>query len=270
MACLQWARKGAQMVSTSLPLHVAHVGQSLWATRARKIGVNIGIERTFSVLDAPVSFFNDPKTVAFTEQARDRFTQDLQAGNVPWNLRNILVSLYDQTDPKQRAQIIELIQYGLARHPSDRKQWMRLADLYELEGDLEAVSRALEGACSAGKWDVKTQLSLAAVYTRMERMNRVKELLKHMDPQKVAYEADYPYCLGAVAEADGRSKAALQHYADAIDMCRYRPDYHLRYAKLLMDQGNSDEAEKALAWAARIDSGEIIRKEAIELLTKIQ
>lgn len=270
MNCLQWARRGAQRVSASMPLHVAHVGQSLWATRTRKIGASIGIEKKFSVLDAPVAFFDDASTVAFAEQARERFTLDLQAGNVPWNIRHMLVSLLDQTDPKQRAQIIELVQYGLARHPSDRKQWLRLVSLYELEGDLDAVSTALEGACSAGKWDVKTQLSLAAVYTRMGRMDRVRDLLKHMDPQKVSYEADYPYCLGAVAEADGRAKAALGHYANAIDMCRYRPDYHLRYAKLLMDQGDSGGAEKALAWAARIDSGEIIRKEAMELLSKIQ
>jgi tetratricopeptide (TPR) repeat protein len=271
MACFQWAQKGAQMVGGSFPLHVAYIGQSLWETRTRNIGVNIGLMDKFTVLSEPVAFFNAPSTAAFAKQARERFSQDLKSGQVPWNIRSALISLLDHTDPEQRAQLIELVQYDLTRHPSNKKQWHRLADLYALEGDMQAMSKALMGACSAGKWDAKAKLSLAAAYVKAGRVDRVEELLKRIDPQKVPYEADYPYCLGVVAEAKGRVKAALRHYETAIDLCRYRPDYHLRYAKLLiMDQGYSDAAQKALVWAARIDSDNKIREEAIDLLSKIR
>jgi tetratricopeptide (TPR) repeat protein len=269
-ACFQWAQKGAQMVGSSFPLHVAHIGQSLWETRTRKIGVNIGLMEQFNVLSEPVAFFNASSTVAFTQQARERFSQDLKAGQVPWNIRSTLVSLLDHTDPKQRAQLIELVQYGLSRHPANKRQWHRLADLYALEGDMEAMTKALDGACSAGKWDAKAKLSLASAYVKAGRIDRVAELLKSIDPQKVSYEADYPYCLGAAAEAKGRVKAALRYYETAIDLCRHRPDYHLRYGKLLIDQGYSPAAENALVWAARIDSDNRIREEAIDLLSKIR
>jgi tetratricopeptide (TPR) repeat protein len=270
MACIQWARKGADLVESPLPYQVAHLGHIFWETRTRKIGTNIGLEEKFEILMGPVRFFNSRPIGGFILEARKRFLDDLKAEEVPWNIRCTLLSLLDRRDSNQRAQMIHLIQGGLKLHPGDKRQWHLLADFRELDGDLKGKAEALAGACSAGNWDARARLALAVTYVKNTNMEHVERLLKSIDPKKVAYEADYPFCLGAVAESKGKTKAALRHYSNAIDMCRYKPFYHLRYGKLLMDQGRSNTAEKALLWAARIDSGEKIRKEALNLLSSLR
>ena len=53
----------------------------------------------------------------------------------------------------------------------------------------------------------------------------------------------------------------------------YKPIYHLKYGKLLLQQGQIDEideARKALTWAAQIDASGQIKQEAEQLLSTLR
>jgi hypothetical protein len=49
-------------------------------------------------------------------------------------------------------------------------------------------------------------------------------------------------------------------------MCRYRPEYFLRYGRLLLAQGETAAAIKALTWAERIDGVGTVRQAAQKAL----
>ena len=101
----------------------------------------------------------------------------------------------------------------------------------------------------------------AGALVRLDEPAQAERVLNDIDSAKVHHEADYPFCLGVVAEWKHQPRKALRYYAQAIDLCRYRPEYFLHYGRLLKAQGDSDAAQKALIWAARIDAGDVIRKQ---------
>ena len=53
-------------------------------------------------------------------------------------------------------------------------------------------------------------------------------------------------------------------------MRRYKPIYHIKYGKLLLQEGQKELARKTLQWAAKIDAGEYVKKEAQLLLLKMR
>ncbi len=103
----------------------------------------------------------------------------------------------------------------------------------------------------------------------MGQYGSAKAVLDKTDLSKIKYDANYRFCLGAIAEWEGDEEKALRRYEEAVEMRRYKPIYHLKYGKLLLKEGRDREARKALTWAARIDGGEEIKGEAQRLLSNM-
>ena len=114
--------------------------------------------------------------------------------------------------------------------------------------------------------DFEAKLRLAYGYVVLEQYADAKSVLETIDVSEIKFDADYPFCLGAIAEWEGDIKDALKKYEIAVEMRRYKPIYFLKYGKLLLQEGQQENAKKALEWAARIDAGEEIKQEAEKLL----
>jgi tetratricopeptide (TPR) repeat protein len=129
---------------------------------------------------------------------------------------------------------------------------------------------ALAGAISCNPMHTDSKLKLAFGNVLLGRFSAAAAVLKGIDSNKIRFDADYPFCLGAIAEWRGNANEALENYKTAIEMRRYKPVYHLSYGRLLLKQGRHAEARKVLAWAALIDAGDSVRNEAQKLLSKIE
>ena len=106
-------------------------------------------------------------------------------------------------------------------------------------------------------------------YVGRKRYEKAEHILSQVDPAQVRYDADYQYCLATLAEWRGNPDQALNYYAAAIEMRRYKPIYHLGYGKLLLAQGFGEKARLYLEWVARTDAENTRKNEAVNLLSKM-
>ena len=165
------------------------------------------------------------------------------------------MGLLDRHDDGQRQQMIALIEADLDTNPADAPRWRLLAALHALDDDPAARAQALAEAWSAAPQNYSTALSWARTCIQLDDPGKAEQILNQIEPAAVSQEADYAFCLAAVAEWRQQPRKALKYYARAIDQCRYRAVYFQRYGRLLMAQGDTVAAKKALEWAARIVSG---------------
>lgn len=259
--CVRWSQIAARKSDEPLSRHTGYLGSLLWENRARQVGSAFQLEKQLTPLADIDQHMADPAVQDFLAQAREQFDQDRTAGRLNWLVRRRLLWLLDKHDTRQRQQMIALVKENLATYPADAKQWRTLADLHALNGDPVARTEALAQAWSADPADTKTAVAWAGALIRMDEPARADEILQEIDPAQVQSEAEYAFCLGAIAEWQGNPGSALRHYARATDLCRYRADYFIRYANLLKTEGEASAAEKALDWAARIDARDVFRQQ---------
>jgi hypothetical protein len=253
--CIRWARVASRYIDDPAVWHAAHLGETLWRNRYQRIGTALPLQERFADLNSVEQYISSPEIRGFLEQARERFDADASAGKLSWPFRWRLMGLLDRHDVDQRQEMMALIKADLETNPADVSQWRRLADLHALNDRPAARAQALAEAWSAAPQDYATALAWARTCVLLDDPAQAEKVLNRIDPKAVGREADYAFCLAAVAEWKQQPRKALQYYARAIDRCRYRPAYFLRYGRLLMAQGDTVAAKKALDWAARIVSG---------------
>lgn len=253
--CIRWARIASRYIEDPLVRHAAFLGDTIWQNRDQRIGTALSLQTRFDILDGVDRFMESPEVRIFLKEARERFAADISAGRIGWPVRWRLLELLDRHDVFQRQQMISLIEADLATNPANCPQWRRLADLYGLDNRPDARAQALAKAWSAAPQDYATALTWARACVLLDDPAQAEQILNRIAPAAVSQEADYAFCLAAIAEWKNQPRKALQYYALAIDKCRYRPVYFLRYGRLLLAQGDAAAAKKALDWAARIVSG---------------
>jgi hypothetical protein len=251
---IEWAKVGVANTDDPLPWYVAYLAQKLWETRNQKVTSQIRLQDQFPELANIFAYFEQVDNQAFLERARGRFETDREVVAIPWMILSRYVEMLDQSDPVELALITRLSQQELRLNPADHNAWSRLADTYEWADNLPGMVDALQGQISADPTDSKAKLRLAYGQVLLGRYAEAKATLKLLDTSQIHYDADYPFCLAAIAESEGKQKDALEQYEVAIDMRRYKPIYFLKYGKLLQQTGETEKAKKALAWAARIDA----------------
>jgi tetratricopeptide (TPR) repeat protein len=262
--CLQWSQIASHSIDEPLVGQVAYLGVLLWRQRAERIGTAFELEKRFTILDDVNRFLETEPMRPFIRSVQEQFEDELAAygPGLTWPIRWRLLWLLDRHDGRQRQQMIELLQANVATNPADAGQWRLLADLHALNGNPVARAHTLAEAWSAAPGDADIALAWASTCARLDDPQRVEQILQGIDPSKVRHSSEYFFCLAAVAEWKKQFRAALDYYGRATKMCRYRPEYYLRYGRLLMAQGETKAAEKALAWAARIDSSGQLQKQA--------
>lgn len=267
---VEWAKAGAAKLTDPLPLYAASLAERFWQSRADRIKSALPLQEQFPELADIFAFFSDPDTRAFLEQARQQFEQDLLAETIPSQILLIYRQTLERSDPDELALLIRLIRENLALDPKHYYSWYVLANLYEWDGDVRGMVEALTGHVSAYPMDYEAKLRLAYGHVLLEQYAEAQAVLNTLEVDgRIAYNADYSFCLGAIAEWEGNLKQARQYYAQAVEMRRYKPIYHLKYGKLLLQEGESEAARKALEWAAKIDGGEAIKQEAERLLSQL-
>jgi hypothetical protein len=265
-----WARIGANKISDPMPLYVAYLAKVFWQKRKSNIKSNIPLQNQFPELAKIFSYFQKPENSFFFKGAAQGFTTDLEAHRLPWVFSQSYLPMLDRSDPADLEQIIKITQGRLVHNPSDIRSWKVLSRTYEWIDNLAEQAKALRGAVACKPYDSKSKLKLAYSYVLLGQYSEAQAALRQLDSSKVKFDADYPFCLGAVAEWQGKVKEALINYKSAIEMRRYKPVYHLRYGKLLLKAGKFQQARKVLAWAALIDAGESIKNEAQKHLSQIK
>ncbi len=261
VAGLEWARIAAAR-DEPLALEVGHLAGRLWESRLSRIRSRIPLDRQFPELARVGEILDRPDTRRFLERARQRFEKDLEEDRLAWYVDEAYLSTLDRSDPQDLERIARLMRAQVSADPARHDHWKALSDANEQRGDVAGRVEALAGAVSASPEDFQAKLRLAYGHVLLGQPEEAGRILREVDAEQVETDADYPFCLGAVAEAEGHVTAALREYGRAVGMRSYRPVYHLRYGRLLAQQGRVREARRALAWAARIDAGGSVREEA--------
>jgi hypothetical protein len=264
--CIRWAQIAGRSSDDPLVWQAAYLGAALWQQRDRRLGTSFQLEKHLAVLGDVDRFMQTDAVQRFVATARQRFAADMAAGRLNWPIRRRLLWLLDREDAGQRRQMIALLRANLATNPAEGAPWRPFGGVLALDERPADRAAALAGAWSADPQDASIGLAWARACVRLNDLAQADRILQRIDPAKVGHKPDYPFCLGAVAEWKHQPRAALRYYARATDMCRYRPAYFLRYGRLLMAQGDTAAAKKALAWAARIDAGDKIRQAAQQIL----
>ena len=258
---LEWARIAAAR-DEPLGLQVGYLAGRLWESRRSRIRNRIPLGRQFPELARIGEVLDRPDNRRFLERARERFEKDLEEGRLAWYVDEAALSTLDRSDPRDLERLIQIQRTQVSADPARPDHWKALSGGYEWKGDVASMVEALAGAVSASPEDFQAKLRLAYGHVLLGEPEEAAQVLREIDPEKVETDADYPFCLGAVAEAEGDAATALREYRRAVDMRSYRPVYHLRYGRLLAEQGRVREARQALLWAARIDADGPVREEA--------
>jgi hypothetical protein len=267
---VEWAKIGARSGTDPLALHVGHLAGMLWESRHARVRSRIPLETRFPELSRLSAFFDAPENRDFLEAARRRFEADRDAGRLAWFVADAYLSMLDGSDAGDREVMIQVMRAGVAADPSRFDHWKALADTYEWSGDVAGMTEALEGAVSARPEDSRAGLRLAYGDVLLGRLGGARDALGKIDRKEARQDADYPFCVAAVAEWEGDTATALREYERAARMRTYRPVYHLRHGSLLKREGRTREARRALRWAARIDAVGDVRQEAERLLAGLE
>jgi tetratricopeptide (TPR) repeat protein len=263
---LEWAMTGSQRTAHPLPLHVGHLALRLWESRHKSVRSRIPLQDALPQLRQLATFFERPEHAAFLQRARQRFEDDRAASTLPWYIADKDLSMLDPSEGQDLTLTISALRTRVRFEPSWHAYWTSLANNCERAGDLPCVVEALEGAVSASTMDSATRLRLAYAHVLQDEVAKTAQLLETIDREKVRYEADYRFCLGAVAEWRQDEAAAVREYEQAIAMRAYRAIYHLRLGALLARQGKKDGARQALEWAAKVDAERRVAEEAGRLI----
>lgn len=267
---VKWAKIGEEKTGDSIPLYIAYLAESFWKSRDKKPRSKIRLQDQFLELNRIFTYFNEPENVAFLKRASRQFEADLNANAIPWFILQSYLPLLERSDAVELSHIIKAMQGRLLIDPSSYADWKSLADTCEWAEDIPGMVHALKGAVSANPLDFKAKLRLAYGHVLLGQYDEAKTVLIETDPRQIKHDADYPFCLGVLAEWEGDTKEALKTYEEAVEMCRYKPIYHLRYGKLLMKEGLYDKASKVLEWVTKIDASEELAREAEMLLLKLE
>lgn len=266
---LEWAKIGSRLVPSPFPLYVGELSQLYWESRDKKVGTILPFQDQFPELKETECTFGEAENRSFLENARHRFENDFKEGALPYFVLDALKTTLVSSDPDDQEMLIQLGHARVALDPSDTDGWKTLAGAYEHTQDLPGRIAALEGLTASEPLNSNAKIDLAYALVLQGEYGKAEFALKAIDPEKIEYNGDYSFCLGAVAEWKNNPEKALEYYEEAIEIRRYKPVYHLHYGRLLLTQGRKEEAAKALRWAATIDAEGSIKRQAELLLSQI-
>lgn len=267
---IKWAQAATGNIADPIALHTAHLAYRLWESRHRSPFSEIGLKKSFPVLNEIDVFMTDPETEQFLDRSKEAFDEAFAAGKISHKILSIYLSLLDSHSKEDLKRMIPGLRNSLSMDPAVSRGWFDLANSYERAGDMTGVIHALRGLVSASPHAYSTKVRLAYELIRMGRDGEADSTLDRVDRTKVASHPDYLFCMGAIAQGKGETKKARGYYERAMRKRRYDPVYHLKYGRLLSDDGEPAEARKYLEWAARIDAGEKIMNEAAEILSRLE
>jgi hypothetical protein len=266
---IEWAKIGAAKITDPLPLYIAHLARIWWETRDKTIHSSLNLQNQFPELDQIFNYFNLRQNKKFLIDARHSFKQGFAQNTLPWMISQKYLHLLDRSEISELSRMMKLIKAHAAYDPTSTSNWILLANTCEWSNDTSGAMNALEGAVSADPLNSRVKLRLAMAYVGRKRYEKAEHILSQVDPAQVRYDADYQYCLATLAEWRGNPDQALNYYAAAIEMRRYKPIYHLGYGKLLLAQGFGEKARLYLEWVARTDAENTRKNEAVNLLSKM-
>ena len=266
---IEWSKTGAAKIPDQLPMYVAHLAESWWQSRDKIIHSSLDLQDQLPELGHIFDFFSLPQNKKFLQDARKRFEQGFSSNALPWMVYRRYIHLMDPSEKSELNRIIDALEVCTNYDPTRTADWIQLADSYGWSGDAAGSIRALQGAISSNPLDSSLKLRLAMAYVDLNQYEKAEHILARLDPEQVRYNADYPFCLAALAEWKEKPDKALDYYAAAIEMRRYKPIYHLRYGKLLIAQGFENKARPYLEWAVRIDAENTLKNEAVNLLAQM-
>jgi len=270
ISSIEWSKRASEKIFDPLPLFIAHLSDLSWKSRSRLPKSAIPLERHLPDLKEVGTYFSRHENKVFLKEAQKSFDKHCSAGDIPWFLIDIYISLLESSDPAGLGMKIKTLEACLKKNPLLSDYRRALVNALELTGDNRRMIEALNGIVGLNPYDFRSKLHLAYAHITLDQYAQAETVLEKTDEQDLTYDANYRFCLGALAEYKGKPQYALIKYKEAIEMRRYSPLYHLRYGRLLLDLGRNEEAKKALSWASRIDAAGQVKKDADNLLTSME
>ncbi len=267
---IEWAQRSSHLENSPLPMYSAHLASLLWKTRENMPNAGFPLQQKFPLLSEVQKELNKPETSIYLAEAAKRFADDLQTGALPWMIRREYQDLLDRSDQTDMKILLSIADQDVLSSPDERIAWLVRASLHEWQEDYDAMQTDLQGALEAGEWDDSLALDICSLMIKTEKFNAAEPLLKMIAADKVKFNADYYYCKAMIAKWRGERAAAKKNFEKALAMRRFSPQYHLDYARFLLETGGDhDKATKALQWAAKIDAQGSVQQAASTLLATI-
>ncbi len=265
---MEWSKSALKNINNPLPGYVAFLAGIQWKNRDRNIRSEILLQSQFPDLAELFEYFDDPDIQKFIKDAGRKFEKDIDTDVIPWFILEAYISMLDKSNQEEFDLIVKIMKKRIKLNP-DHSYCTFLANMYDWGEKRPEMLEALKQTVSAEPLDYKSKLKLAFGLVLLEKYSEAENVLEKIDLEKIKFDADYHFCLAAIAESKNKKSKALKHYKSAIQMRRYRAIYHLKYGKLLVEQGKKKEAEICLKWAAKIDANGKISEQATMLLDEI-
>ncbi len=264
---VEWARMSSKRIDSPLPAYVAALAKKQWDNRVKFIRAGLSLQRQFPELDDTFRFFNRTDISDYLRHAEKRLLTDMINGVVPWYIMDSYIMMLDKNDPDEQEVMIQLMKKRVSLFSSYR-YLKTLADVYDYTGNVSEMTAVLKQLISVSPYYEGQKIRLAYSLVRLERFAEAKEVLDNISSERVKFKSDYFFCLGAVAEWEGKLGKALDLYKKAVEMRPYKPFYHLKFGQLLLKEKKTDEGKKALEWALRTTADETTAKQAKQLLSE--
>jgi hypothetical protein len=263
---LKWAKIGNRLIDSSFPLYVGELSRLYWEARTEKVRTPLAFASQFPELEEIDKTFSSADNAAFLQEAKHRFDEDFPKGALPYFLLDEYQRTLAPYDPKDLKAFLDMARWRVASDPSDALGWRDLVGGYEYAKDLSGKIFALEGLVAVNPMNYKAKVDLACALILHGDYGRAQSALGTVDPEKLRFDSDYLFCMGALCEWKKKPDRALEYYKEAIGLCRWKPVYYFHYGRLLLAKGKKKRAEAALGWAAAIDAGGNIKRRAQKLL----
>ena len=249
---VDWARRGSALINDPLPRYAGALAFDAWEYRRYIALSTLPLSRAFAPLASLDSFFAAAPQRAFRDSCVRVFSDARAGGSAPQMMVWRYYSTIETSSAGDRRAGIACAQKELAVNPTYVQRWKWLISASEWEKNDSLIFSAFRGYLSAMPYDYPMKVRLAFEYVKRNRPGAADSVLREVVADSVNFNADYYFCLGAIAEWKKKTGDALAYYRKCTMMRRYKPEYYYRYAALLKSMGKDKEATRAREWADRL------------------
>lgn len=266
---LEWAQVAASHLDDPLPYFIGYLASQSWNTRKHIIKNVLPLDRQIKELSDFTQKFTDAQKQYFLKISAPIFESAFKNNTLPY----IILSRYDNmleiSNPAELEKSMHILEYESELNPSWSANWRALIHAYEMTSNTEGIYTALQGLISDSRYAYHDKTRLAKMMINKNEIEEARKVLATVVVDSVKYNADYYYCLAALAEDEGKTTLADKYYKKCTSMRRYRSEYFWKYGSLLAKSNKKSEARKVLTWAAQIDTATALVKEKKNLLDKV-
>ncbi len=266
---IAWAQTAIPHIDDPFPYYVGYVSFYAWGKRKSYVKSVLPLDKHFHELAKYSTELNSLKNQDFYKECVAEFETAFANHTLPFIIADRFDDMLYITNRTERAKSLEILKYECKINPGWSSSWRTLLKLYEFNGDLDGMYAALTGLISVSRYNYNARIQLVKAMIQKDEISNAKKTMEMVVADSVKYDADYYFCRGALAEADGDVKGALKNYEKCSAMRRYKSEYFWQLGSFLVKQEKMEKASGILAWAAKIDTSHVLDTEKQALIDRV-